>query len=370
VVQSGSGDVTFRGCRVVTTAMTARLLLANQLRSLPEVDWTVVSGDDYEDPPSNVRVEVIPFHREFAPSDLRAALGLWRFLRRERFDFVQTHTPKASFLALPVARLVGTPALYTMHGSLYFRGNGRRANLLAWLFERWCCSWADLVLLQSREDERVLPSARICPRRKIRYIGNGIVVERFLQDDGAPSASAVPTVLMVSRLVREKGCRDYFAVARALAGRASFVHVGPAEDDQRDAISEREVAEASCCVRFVGPVTDVRPQLRGADVVVLPSYREGIPRVPMEAAVSGKPVVAYDVRGVRELVDAATGVLVPRGDVVALTRAVEGLVSDPELRVRLGEEARRRAVRSCSEDAVLGRLRDVYRSLQARETSP
>jgi glycosyltransferase involved in cell wall biosynthesis len=169
-----------RGCRVVTTSLTARVLLANQLRSLRDVEWTVVSGDPYDDPPQGVAVEVVPIRREFSLSDLRSFVLLWRYLRRSQFDFVQTHTPKASFLGLPAARLAGCPAIYTIHGALYFAGNGQMANILGWCFERWCCTWANRVLVQSREDEQVLPAVRICSRGKLEYVGNGIVMDRFL----------------------------------------------------------------------------------------------------------------------------------------------------------------------------------------------
>ena len=108
VTQGAVQATTVRGCRVVTTSMTARLLLANQLSRLQEISWTVVSGDALDDPPGHVVVEVVPIRREFSPSDVGAFVRLWRTFRRERFNFVQTHTPKASFLGLPAARLSGT----------------------------------------------------------------------------------------------------------------------------------------------------------------------------------------------------------------------------------------------------------------------
>ncbi len=356
-------SVTLRGCRLVTTSMTARLLLANQLRSLPEVSWSVVSGDAFDDPPDYVSVEVVPIQREFAPSDLGAFVRLWRVLRRRRFDFVQTHTPKASFLGLPAARLGGTTAVYTVHGSLYFRDTTRAANLLGWIFERWCCTWANLVLVQSREDERVLPEVHICPAAKIRFIGNGIVLDRFLESVAPAVESTRPVVVMVSRLVREKGCDDFLEVARRLDGVADFVHVGPVEADQSDALGEAELAAAAHYVTFVGAVDDIRPYLAAADVVVQPSYREGIPRVVMEAAASATPVVAYDVRGVREVVDAATGTLVPRGDVEALVGTLRELLGDEERRIALGQAARRRVQERFGEDEVIERLRNIYREL-------
>ncbi len=345
--------------------MTARLLLANQLRSLPEISWSVVSGDAFDDPPDFVSVEVVPIQREFAPSDLGAFVRIWRVLRRRRFDFVQTHTPKASFLGLPAARLTGTPAVYTVHGSLFFRDNTRTANLAGWIFERWCCTWANLVLVQSREDERVLPEVHICPASKIRFIGNGIVMDRFLESVAPAIESTRPIVVMVSRLVREKGCDDFLELARRLQGAAEFVHVGPAEADQSDALSEADLAAAARYVTFVGAVDDIRPYLAAADVVVQPSYREGIPRVVMEAAASATPVLAYDVRGVREVVDATSGMLVPRGDVEALVSTLRELLGDEDRRVALGQAGRRWVRERFAEEEVVGRLRSVYGELAA-----
>jgi len=366
----GGERATVRGCRVVTTSMTARLLLANQLRSLPEISWTVVSGDEFADAPDTVAVTVVPMRREFAASDAVAVVRLWRCLRRMRFDFVQTHTPKASFLGLPAARLTGTPALYTMHGSLYFRDNGRAANVLGWMFEKWCCTWAQLVLVQSREDLDMLPEAHVCRSGKLRYVGNGVQQERFLEARPAAIDSPEPVVLMVARLVREKGCADFIDVARELGSRARFVHVGPVEPDQKDALTSEEVADARAYVSFVGAVDDIRPYLASADIVLLPSYREGIPRVPMEAAGAGVPVVGYDVRGMREVVDPSTGVLVARGDVAALIDAVDALLRDAGRRRRLGAAGRRKFVEQFSEDDVIQRLREVYAEVTCRETPP
>ena len=171
--------------------------------------------------------------------------------------------------------------------------------------------------------------------------------------------------MMVSRLVYEKGCGDFLALAGSLSGRADFVHVGPSEHDQSDALPEDEIRSATDrgIVTFLGPVSDVRPYLASADVVVLPSYREGIPRVAMEAAAMGRPVVAYDIRGVREVVDPGLGLLAPRGDRIGLTAVVEGLLKDPDRRAELGELSRQWVVDRFSEDLVVERLRATYNSM-------
>jgi glycosyltransferase involved in cell wall biosynthesis/peptidoglycan/xylan/chitin deacetylase (PgdA/CDA1 family) len=360
-----------QGCRVVTTSLTARLLIRHQLQALDDVDWTLVSGDAYDDAPPGLHVDVVPIGREFSPADVPAFFRLLRYFRRRRFDLVQTHTPKASFLGLPACRLTGARTIYTVHGALYFAGNARKANVLGWFFERWCCSWAHQVLVQSSEDEKAMPRARICPARKITYVGNGIQLDRFVAPSEPAIRSERPVVLMVSRLVREKGCEDFVAVARALSGQADFVHVGPFEHDQSDALSPAEIDEIvrSGLVTFIGSVDDVRPYLASADIVVLPSYREGIPRVAMEAAATGCPVVAYDIRGVREVIDPASGLLVPRGDVSSLTTVVGALLGDEERRRRLGQQSQDHVVSTFSEDLVVERLRRVYGAIHPRGRS-
>lgn len=352
-------------CRVVTTSVSARLLLLRQLDVLREYRWTVVSGDEYHDAPEWLDVHVVPMRRDPAWSDLRSFWHLLRFFSRHRFEFIQTHTPKASLLALPAARLSGAAALYTVHGSLYFRGNAWLRNLLGWFFERWCCSWATMVLLQSEEDMAALPAKRICPSKKLVYIGNGIRLEHFAPQPSVPRST--PTVLMVSRLVKEKGCRDFFAVARRLGDIARFVHVGPPEHDQRDAIGTLERAEAQRCgVEFLGEVDDIRPHIAKADVVLLPSYREGLPRVAIEAAAMGRPVVGYDIRGMREVVPNGSGLLAPLADVDQLVHITRGLLMDPGRRATAGEASRRLICSAFSEDRVVARLRTVYAGLRGQ----
>ena len=350
-------------CRVVTWSESARILLAGQLAALREFRWSVVSGDEYRDPPAHIVAYWVPMRRELALSDFRSFFALLRFFRRHRFAFIQTHTPKASLLGLPAARLAGARVLYTMHGCLFFRDNSPFGNLAGWIFERWCASWAHRVLLQSREDVDVVTRFRICPPRKVAYVGNGIDLHRFAVPYQQRSAAEKPTVLMISRLVAEKGCRDFFGVAKALHSRARFVHVGPLETDQRDAISPEEVEELSRAghVRFIGAVDDVRPYLAGADIVLLPSYREGIPRAAMEAAATARPVAGYNIRGLREVVPPELGLLVKRGDVEALTELVAVLVEDPAKRETLGRACQRWVMSEFSEDAVVDRLRQVYR---------
>lgn len=347
---------------MVTVSASARLLLAGQLRALTDVSWSLVCGDDYPDPPPYLSLHHVPMARELSLSDFRSLADLYRFFRRHRFAFVQTHTQKASLIGLPAARCAGLPTLYTMHGCLVFKENSRLQNLLGWVFERWCCTWAQRVLVQSREDEEMLPKAGLCRADKVVYIGNGIALDRFRPTALPSTGGDRPVVMMISRLVAEKGCREFFAVAKALHGQARFVHVGPVEVGQRDAITEAEVEDMSShgYVEFWGATDDVPAKLASADLVLLPSYREGIPRVAMEAAAMGRAVAGYDVRGMREVIPRHFGLLVPRGDTASLIQVVHGLLDAPEQLAALGRACEEWVVSRFSEEAVLERLRRVY----------
>ena len=251
------------GCRVVTTSLTARLLLANQLRPMPEIDWTVVSGDPYDDPPEGIEVEVVPIRREFAASDVGAFVQLWRYLRRQRFDLVQTHTPKASFLGLPAARLAGCPAIYTIHGRC-ISPETAADNLLGWLFERWCCSWATGYWCRAArtsgpaESEDLFPQQAGIPRQRnragsVRNPDTGRTRTSARGHDGQPTGT-------------REGLHRFHRAGRLLAGRLTSYISGPSSTI-RATLPEARYRRRPMAgiVTFVGPVEDVRPYLASAD---------------------------------------------------------------------------------------------------------
>jgi glycosyltransferase involved in cell wall biosynthesis len=167
---------------------------------------------------------------------------------------------------------------------------------------------------------------------------------------------------MVGRLVAEKGYPELFAAARSLGPGYAVVCVGPDDPSKADALSRDEVAAAvRAGVRFLGQRDDIEVLYRGADVFALPSHREGFPRAAMEAAASGLPVVATDVRGCRQVVDdGVTGALVPLRRPDALAEAVRALGDDPARRAELGEAGRDKACREFDERAVVTRVLDAY----------
>jgi glycosyltransferase involved in cell wall biosynthesis len=306
-------------------------------------------------------------------ADLRAAVELWRILRAERFDVLHTHNPKPGIYGRIVGRLAGVPRVVNTNHGLYATEGPSLRSALVLAAEGVAARFSHVELLQNEEDMARLARWRLTARGRTRLLGNGVDLARFRPPaDAAERARAraalgVPpeqvAVLMVGRLVAEKGYPELFAAARLLGEGYTVVCVGPDDPDKSDALPRAAVAEAERAgVRFLGLRDDVEDLYRGADVFVLPSHREGFPRAAMEAAASGLPVVATDVRGCRQVVDdGVTGALVPLGSPEALAAAVRALGDDPTRRATQGTAGATRARAEFDERRVVERVLAAYR---------
>src|SRR5205823_2793002 len=142
--------------------------------------------------------------------------------------------------------------------------------------------------------------------------------------------AGVPLVTMIARVIRSKGVEEFVAAARAVRKRlpqAHFLLVGPADRDSVDSFRPEELDEIGRVVRWPGPRRDVPRVLAASDLFVLPTYlREGIPRVLLEAASMGLPLVTTDAPGCNDVVEeGVNGRLVPPRDPEALAAAVVNL---------------------------------------------
>ena len=171
---------------------------------------------------------------------------------------------------------------------------------------------------------------------------------------------------MLGRLLRQKGIPEFVEVARRIRQRwprARFLLAGEEDPVHPDAVTVEWVRQQGG-VEYLGRLSDVRPMLAEADLLLFPSYREGVPRVVMEAAAAGLPTVAFNVPGVREAVrDGETGYLVADRDMEALTGWVSALLDNGEHRVRMGRAARDLAERAFDIRAIYEQYLDVYREL-------
>jgi glycosyltransferase involved in cell wall biosynthesis len=305
--------------------------------------------------------------------DAAATARLAALLAREKFDVVHTHNFKVSLVGRVLAGLARVPViLHTIHGitwSLETPEPWRTANAL---LERVSSVATDLILAQSQADRDAFVEMKVAPEEKVRVIGNGIDLARFDPDALAPDTRArlraslgiaddETLALFPGRMVREKGIDEVYAAARLLAGEKIRVVLAGRDDAERgDPPSSSAVAGAL----VLGERKDMGALYAAADIVGLASWREGMPRVLMEAAAMGKPAIATDIRGCRDIVrPGVTGELTPVRDPGALAAALSRLAQDPARRRAYGAAARREAAQRFDVQRSVARVVAAYDEL-------
>ena len=327
----------------------------------------------------------VEMRREIAPlDDLRALWRLRRALRRLRPDICQVGMPKAGLLGGLAAWLAGVPhRVYLLHGLRLETLSGAKRLLLRWA-EWVACRTAHHVICVSESLRWRAAALGVVAADRSSVLGagsaNGVDVARFttgeesraasskIRDDlGIPEGSSV--VGFVGRLTRDKGIYELVQAFERLKKRYPELYlllVGPHEAGDPVPHSTRMKIAIEPRILHIGQVDDPAPYYHAMDIVALPSYREGLPTVVLEAGAAGKPVVGSRATGMSDAVDEGrTGLLVPVGDVDGLAAALAKLLDDPELAAVMGRAGRERVVAEFRREAVWARLVEYYRSTVA-----
>jgi len=331
-----------------------------------------------------------PLRRGSSPlSDLRSLTLLRELFRLLRPDIVHTFATKPSVWGRLAARSAGVPIVIgTLPGlgSLYTLTD-LRARAIRVIYERLqrtACRVSDLTIFQNEHDAREFTESGIVPAETATVIpGSGVrtdlfdparfprpQIERVRAEVGASDGDVVVT--MIARVIRSKGVLVLAEAAERLRERhpqARFVLVGPVDRDSLDRLTDAEFERVVRAVAWLGERDDVGTILASSEIFVLPSfYREGVPRVLLEAAAMGRPLVATRVPGCEDVVvDGTNGFLIPPRDADALARAVSALIENPELRRRFGAASRALAVERFDLAAIARRTAAIYRDLLRRK---
>lgn len=291
-------------------------------------------------------------------ADLRTMLHLFFAIRRHRPAAWLSWTIKPNVYGSFAAGLLGVLAFPNISGlgTAFIRRSP--LTTMARLLYRIGFARAQAVLFQNAADRDHFVQEGLVREQQARLVpGSGIDTEHFASS--SPDRPAHRSFLMLARLVADKGVREYAAAAKMLRESwpdARFRLVGPAAVANRTAIGEAELQGwiAEGAIEYSGPLDDVRPAIEQADFVVLPSYREGLSRVLLEAAAMGRPIVATDVPGCREIVsEGVNGYLCAPQDAASLARALErAATTDDDKWSGMGKAGRKRVAAEFSQTRV------------------
>ena len=310
-----------------------------------------------------LNVERIPIRIE------RSGLNPWadfRLFREYRRLFRQRKpaaylgfTIKPNIYGSLAAASLGIAAIPNVSGlgTAFIRG-GLLQQMVTRLY-RLAFRQTPVVFFQNREDKGLFVERRIIRPAQGRVLpGSGVDLARF---SPAPPADGLPTFLFIARLLRDKGVVEFVDAARKLRHDLPDVRLqllGPIDAGNRTAVSHAELDSwiKEGVIDYLGVTDDVRPFIAAATAVVLPSYREGMPRVLLEAGAMGRPAVASDVPGCRDIVeDGVNGYLCQVRDPFSLATAMRRMAELPaERRLAMGEAARQRVQAEFSEEVVIG----------------
>ncbi|MEW8507349.1 MAG: glycosyltransferase family 4 protein [Candidatus Thiodiazotropha sp.] len=245
----------------------------------------------------------------------------------------------------------------------WFSAMARSAVLTSyrWLFSRkrlW-------VIVQNRDDYDYLLEKECLSQDKIELIrGSGVDVDQFVTE---PEDDGLPVVVLPGRMLWDKGVGEFVEAAQMLHGmgiEARFVLVGGIDPSNPESVPVVRLAEwaREGDVEWWGNRQDMPSIYKLAHIVCLPSYREGLPKVLLEAAAAGRPIVTTDVPGCREVViEEKNGLLVPARQSRPLADALRRLITNPQLRHSMGHRARVMAEAEFSIQQVVERHLDIYR---------
>lgn len=300
--------------------------------------------------------------------DLRDVLRLRRHLKRHPFDVVHTHTSKGGIIGRLAARLAGVGAIvHTAHGFAIHERSGRLATAAFAFVERRAARWAHLIVTVSEFHREWALRLRLCRADKVIAIPNGI------GDPGvAPvsrSTADARAVLCVSRLEPGKGIEELVEAATRVASVTPVRFLVAGEGSWRAEL-QRRIEAAAAPVELLGFRSDVAELMRRAAVVVLPSHREGLPIVALEALAAGSAIVASAIGAHREALGfGEAGRLVAVGDASAMAVAITELLTDPAAAAALGGRARTRFEAEYRVEVMTRRYLTVYDRLVADAAS-
>jgi glycosyltransferase involved in cell wall biosynthesis len=384
VPKSEAGSPLKSVCLVVSSPITVKAFLTDHIDALSEhyqvcLVLNIAKGDSI--PGLNAKVEVVaaPIVRNISVlRDLHALLFLVSLFSRRKFDAVHSITPKAGLLAALSGTIARIPVrIHTFTGQVWVT-RAVLARFVLKTLDKALARMATHVLMDSPSQRDFLVREGVVSEKKSRVLANGSICGvdtfRFRPDPESRNrirqrlgiAEDDVVFLYVGRLKIDKGVMDLAQSFTRLAmdyGKTWLLIVGPDEEGLQPRIQEICSSVANR-LRLVDLTTAPQEYMAAADVLCLPSYREGFGSVIIEAASVGIPAVASNIYGITDAIEASvTGLLHVAGDVADLQSKMKQMMDNQESRTRMGTNARLRAGQSFSRELVTSALLGFYDSV-------
>lgn len=307
-------------------------------------------------------------------AELSTFLRLLHLFRKVRPEIVHHVTIRPVMYGSIAARLAGVPSVVNaLSGLGYLYINETLVNKLLRPVVNICFRLGfghknSILILQNSDDFKMISSLKLIKPEKVSIIrGSGVNINQFAYSPEQKKDKV--KVALIGRMLWDKGVGEFVRASEQLVEqgiKASFHLYGAPYPNNPMSIS-KEVLKKWNSLDFIechGHVNDVAIILKDIDIVCLPSYREGLPKSLLEAAACGKPIVATNVPGCREIVnDGKNGFLVPVKDHIILANKIKVLVNDSELRHQFGLMSRKKVVEEFSEKLVVNQTLKLYKKL-------
>jgi len=307
-------------------------------------------------------------------ADLKTIFELYKCYKKYKPNIVHHVAIKPVIYGTLVARIIGSIKIVNAMNGLGFvfvseKLNAKIIRFFVLKMFRFLFNYDNLrLILQNKDDSNYFINNCLIREKRISIIrGSGVDTKKFYNRGNLNSKQ--PILMLASRMLWDKGVGEFVQAAREikqLGLKIRFVLVGETDLQNPESVSEAQLTEwiESKCIEYWGKKNDMNKTLNQASIICLPSYREGLPKVLLEAASCEKPIIASNVPGCREIVlDGENGILVEPKDFNSIVEAIKFLVKNPNERIKMGKKGRKIVKDNFSEEIVADKTLLLYNEI-------
>jgi galacturonosyltransferase len=297
--------------------------------------------------------------------DLKLLLAYRKLMKEEKPDLVLTYTIKPNIYGGLCCRMRHIPYMETVTGlGSTFQKKGLFLKMITVMY-RMGLKKAECIFFQNRENKEIFDTYHIRGRKAKLVSGSGVNLNRHRFEPYEEGDKVI--FLYVGRMMREKGIEELLEAARQLSGeKTEFQLLGYPDEDYQDRL---DACERDGCIRQLGFDPDVHEYIKKASALVLPTYHEGMSNVLMEASATGRPVIATNISGCREIFEeGVTGFGCEPGNSASLIQALNRFLKlSGEERALMGQAARKKMEREFDREKVADAYMEEIETLLNRK---